>query len=57
MAFERNKKSSNPNFGRKMSVADMGHPIQKENKIALDLLDEMDKTKFGFFRIKGEKRI
>lgn len=57
MAFERNKKSSNPNFGKEMSVVDMSHPILKENKKALALLDEMDKRKFRFFGKKGDKNI
>ncbi|MFT9850026.1 MULTISPECIES: hypothetical protein [Bacillales] len=57
MAFERNKKSVNPNFGKKMAVADISHPILKEHKKALVLLDEMDKRKFRFFRRKGEKKI
>lgn len=59
MAFERNKKSSNPNFGRKMSIADMGHhhPILKENEKALALLNEMDKRNFVFFRSKGDKKV
>ncbi|WP_180827440.1 hypothetical protein [Bacillus sp. UMB0728] len=57
MAFERNKKSSNPNFGKKMSVVDTGHPILRENEKALALLDEMDKKKCGFFRRKGEKKV
>ncbi|MBN6185674.1 hypothetical protein JQN58_01585 [Aneurinibacillus sp. BA2021] len=55
MAFQRNKKSNNPNFGKKMTVADISHPILKENKKALAILDEMDKKKFGLFRRKGEK--
>lgn len=54
MVFKRNKMSSNPNR-RKMTVADMSHPILKENKKVLELLDEMDKKKFGFFKRKGEK--
>lgn len=58
MAFERNRKSSNPNFGKKMSVADIGHHWLIElNKEALALLDEMDKRKFGLFRRKGEKKV
>ncbi|MFK5707540.1 hypothetical protein ACI6BU_06090 [Lysinibacillus boronitolerans] len=57
MAFERNKKSSNPNFGKKMSVADMSHPILKQNKKALALLDEIDKRKFRFFRRKVDKKL
>ncbi len=57
MAFERNKKSSNPNFGKEMSVADMSHPILKQNKKALVLLDEMDKRKFRFFRRKVDKKL
>jgi hypothetical protein len=57
MAFERNKKSSNPNFGKKMSVVATGHPILRENEKALALLDEMDKKKCGFFRRKGEKKV
>lgn len=58
MAFERNRKSSNPNFGKKMSVVDMGHHRLIElNKEALVLLDEMDKKKFGLFRRKGEEKV
>ncbi|WP_158023605.1 hypothetical protein [Domibacillus antri] len=49
MALERNKVSSNPNR-RKMTVADMSHPIVKENKKALDLLNEMNKKKCWFER-------
>lgn len=57
MAFQRNKiiKNSNPNR-RKMSVV-YEHPIFKENKKALDLLDEMDTKKFGLFRRKGGKKV
>lgn len=55
MAFERNKKSSNPNFGKKMTVADMGHHwIFELNKEVLALLDTIDKKKIGFFRRKGD---
>lgn len=56
MAFER-KKSSNPNFGKKMTIAEMSHPILKENEKALALLEEMDKKKYRLFRRKGEKKI
>lgn len=56
MAFERNRKSTNPNFGKKMTVADIrNHEILKLNKDALALLDEIDKKKFGLFRRKGDK--
>ncbi|KGR89862.1 hypothetical protein [Niallia sp.] len=57
LAFERNKKSSNPSLGKEMSVADMSHPILKENKKALALLDEIDKRKFRFFRRKADKKL
>jgi len=57
MAFERNKKSSNPNFGKGMSVADMSHPLLKENKKVLALLNEIDKRKFVLFRRKGDKKV
>lgn len=57
MAFERNKRSSNPNFGKKMTVADMSHPILRENKKALALLDEMDKNKFRLFGWRGDKNV
>lgn len=39
-----------------MTVADISHPILKENKKAQVLLDEIDKRKFRFFRRKGEKK-
>jgi hypothetical protein len=42
MAFERDRKPTNPTR-RAMSVADMSHPILKENQKVLKLLDEMDK--------------
>lgn len=57
MAFKRNKRSSNPNFGKKMTVADMSHPILRENKKALALLDEMDKNKFRLFGWRGDKNV
>ena len=57
MAFERNKKSVNTNFRKKMTVADMSHPILKENKKALALLDEMDKNKFRLFGWRGDKNV
>lgn len=44
MAFERNRPATNPSR-RRMSVADMTHPILKENKKALELLNEMEKKK------------
>lgn len=40
MPFERNKKASNPSYGKSMSVENMEHQIQKENKKVLKLLDE-----------------
>jgi hypothetical protein len=55
MAFVRNKKSSNPNFGKKMSV-NFEHPIFEENKKVLDLLDEIDKRKIRFVRRRGDKK-
>jgi hypothetical protein len=53
MAFERNKKSRNPNFGKKMTVADMKHPFLEDlNKEALALLDKLDKEKCRLFKKK-----
>jgi len=57
MAFVRNKKSSNPNFGKKLTVANMSHPILNENKKVLALLEEMDKKKCRDFRKKGDKKV